>query len=322
MSSLITFSSTQSLAVKFPKQHNLCLQGPISVLVHLLSEGFGTRLWYTLGGITVTSAPVSTLNFTSWSFNLTSAFHDSFEFPSTMSTLVSWPRKNSPSSSTSGQLTSPTFFFNWDLHAFAQCPFLKHLLHLESLAGHSCLEWGVPRHLVHFVSGVLPANLEFLGGLSFWSFPLTPLPLFFEIWSTLAEGGSGWVPCKMPCCFLTASDCLAWVTAFSRVNLESSCSFSDSFLSFNPTTVLSRISSSLSTPNSQCSARQCKSVMKVSTDSPSCWLLRLNLALSNIMFLLTMKWLSNLFLTSSYCFASSAVSPNETIMSSASSPME
>ena len=151
--------------------------------------------------------------------------------------LVSWPRKNSLSSSTPGQLqTTPSFLFNWDLHAFAKCPFLKHLLHLESLAGHS-LDWDVPRHLVHFVSGIL-------GGLSFWSFPLTPLSLFFEVWPTLAEVASGWVPCRTPCSFLTASDYLAWVTAFSRVNLESNCSFSDSFLSFNPTTILSRITSS------------------------------------------------------------------------------
>ena len=55
-------------------------------------------------------------------------------------------------------------------------------------------------------------------------------------------------------------------------------------MSFIPTTILSRMRSSLRVPNSQYSARQYKSVKKLSTDSPSCWLLRLNLARSNIRF--------------------------------------
>ena len=44
MSSLTTLSSTQSSAVKLPKQHSLCLQGPMNVLSLLLSKGFGIYL--------------------------------------------------------------------------------------------------------------------------------------------------------------------------------------------------------------------------------------------------------------------------------------
>ena len=59
------------------------------------------------------------------------------------------------------------------------------------------------------------------------------------------------------------------------------------FSAFKPTTILSLMRSSLNVLNSQYSARQYKSVMKLSTDSLSCCPLGLNLALSNITFLLT-----------------------------------
>ena len=129
-----------------------------------------------------------------------------------------------------------------------------------------------------------------LRGIFFGSFGLVlasfPAPL--EKRST--GGCSDLFSCREVCCFFTVSDCLALITAFSKVSLGSSCSCSESFLSFKLTTILCRIRSSLNVPNSHYSSRQYKSVMKLITDSLSCWLLELNLALSNITFLLTTKW--------------------------------
>ena len=126
----------------------------MSSLVVLLSDGVGCKLWYRLGEITVTSAPVSNLNSTSSSFNETLAFRASPVLPWTASSSVSSPRKNS-SSCLPGKFTSLTLLSKWDLQAFAQCLTLEHLLHFDSLAGHSLFgSW--PRHLEHCASVVFP----------------------------------------------------------------------------------------------------------------------------------------------------------------------
>ena len=184
-----------------------------------------------------------------------------------------------------GNGTSFTLLSDRDLPAFAQCPTLENLIHLDSLPGHRLFGWGGLRHLEHCVSGFFSVPLLGLGGF-FGSFGLVlasfPAPL--EKQST--GGCSDLFSCRKVCCFFTVSDCLALITAFSKVSLGSSCSFSESFLSFKPTTILSRIRSSLNVPNSHYSGRQYKPVMKLITDSLSCWLLELNLALSKITFLL------------------------------------
>ena len=46
--------------------------------------------------------------------------------------------------------------FLWLRQALAQCPFLEHFLHIESLAGHTFLRWIFPRQCVHLA---LSANL-------------------------------------------------------------------------------------------------------------------------------------------------------------------
>ena len=209
---------------------------------------------------------------------------------------------------------SATLLSDWDLQAFAQCRTLEHLLDFDFLAGHYVLGCDWPRHLDHCASGVFPLlGLGFFFCFFISSLESFPFPLDKQ--STWAGGGSDLASCRNVCCLLTVSDCLVFVISFSKANLESSCTCSESFLSFILTTIPSRMRSSLSVPNSQYSARQYKSVMKLSTDSPTCWLLRLNFALSNITFLFTTKWTSNAL----YCFASSVVGLNETTMPSVSS---
>ena len=115
---------------------------------------------------------------------------------------------------------------------------------------------------------LLPCLL-FFRWLLLVSFSPSSFPFPLDKWSMLAGGDSNFSPFRKVCCFLTVSDCLAVVVAFSKVNLGSSCSCSESFLSFSPATILSRMRWSLKVPNSQYSARQCRSVIKVSTDSLS-----------------------------------------------------
>lgn len=126
-----------------------------------------------------------------------------------------------------------------------------------------------------------------LGGFFFF-FRIFPFPL--DKRSTWAGGESDLVSYRNVCCFLTLSDCF-------RISLESSYSCSESFLSFIPTTILPQMRSSLSFECSKFAvAKQYKSVMKLTTDPPFYWLLKMKLARSNITFLFTTKWASNFHL--------------------------
>ena len=90
-------------------------------------------------------------------------------------------------------------------------------------------------------------------------------------------------------CFVAVSlslSCLAKLLAFSRVRFISSWSFSKSSQFCNPMTILF---SSFSAPKLQYFARPYKSVIKLSTDSPTHWLLELNFAHSKMIFLFTTK---------------------------------
>ena len=90
------------------------------------------------------------------------------------------------------------------------------------------------------------------------------------------------MPRSVACCFLTVSLCLTALTAFCRSSCGSSCNFSDKSVSLIPTTIRSRISSSWSCPNAQCSASPYNEVMNESADSPSSCLRELNFSLSKI----------------------------------------
>ena len=95
---LAMLSCTYTSVMKF-------LDSPVSVytnpceasLVVLLSNGAWCKLWYMLGGITVTSAAVSNLNSARSPFNETLAFHESSVLLWGADTSVSSPRKNSSS---------------------------------------------------------------------------------------------------------------------------------------------------------------------------------------------------------------------------------
>ena len=166
--------------MEVPRQLSFSLRGPMSNLVVLLSDGVGCKLWYRLGGITVTSAPVSNLNSANSPFNETLAFHEPPVLPCAAYSSVSSPGKNfSSSSCLPGTFTSPTLLSDWDLQAIAQCPTLEHLSHFDSLAGHSLFGCGWPRHLEYCASGVFPF-LDFGG---FFFFFLSSLEFFPFHWT-------------------------------------------------------------------------------------------------------------------------------------------
>ena len=174
----------------------------MSILVVLLRDGVGCKLWYSIGGIIVTSA--------SSPFNGTLAFHELPVLPWTAYSSVSSPRKNSSSSSClPGKFTSPTLLSNWDWQAFAECPTLEHLLHFDSLAGHSLFGCGWPRHLEHCASGVFPFKASVVSFFFFVS-SLESFPFPLDKRSTWAVGGLDLVPCRNVCCF---SNCL-WLPGF------------------------------------------------------------------------------------------------------------
>ena len=105
---------------------------------------------------------------------------------------------------------------------------------LDSLAGHCLFGCDGSRHLKHCASVVF--SVPFLGLRDFFasfSLVLTYFPFSLDKRSTLAGVCSDLFPCMKVCCFFTVSDCLALVTAFSKVSLRSSCSCSKSFLSLN-----------------------------------------------------------------------------------------
>ena len=170
---------------------------------------------------------------------------------------------------------------------------LEHLLHLEKRAGHVFFGCNFPRHLWHFWSGFF--SLELSEGFSLdlscdfsLKFPLFLRDFPFAMPSTCA-GVDLNPPSRMFCCCFTVSLCLAKFVAFSRVRFGSSWSFSESSRFCNPTTIRSRMSSSFSAPKLQYLARPYKSVIKLSTDSPTRLLLELNFARSKMIFLFAMK---------------------------------
>ena len=191
----------------------------MSSLVVLLSDGVGCKLWHRLSGITVTSAPVSNLNSASSPFLYLLGQH-----------IVQWVHlgRTLLLLSVSQENSLHPLLSDWDLQAFAQCSTLGHLVHFDSLAGHSLFGCGWPRHFLHCASGVFPV-LDFGGFFFFFVSSLESFPFPLDKRSTWAGGGSDLVSCRNVCCFLTVSDCLVFVIAFSKVSLESSCSYSESF---------------------------------------------------------------------------------------------
>lgn len=146
------------------------------------------------------------------------------------------------------------------LRSTSCCPVthFRPLVHFNSFARRR------PKHPGHLPSAVFPALCLGLG-FFFWSLSLacTSFPFPLVKWYTLAGWGSGVFPCRKVCCFFTTSD---FVIAFSKVSLGSNCNYSENFLSFSLTTILSRMRSPLRVPNWQYSATQYKSVTKLSTD--------------------------------------------------------
>ena len=203
----------------------------------------------------MTSAPLSILNEVVVSFKLIFEVHGLLEGFFTVSRLIISPKKYvSSSDELSWWAISSTCLlllycrFTWRRYALAQCPFLEHLLHIDSLAGHFCLGCSGPRHRVHL------ALSNLLRYLLSANFSRSRRCLLFLITSSIL---CTWFPINFSpwmthCCFLTSSFCLAWAIAFARVNFASSCSFSDNFWFFNPTTMRSLINWSFSTSNHRC----------------------------------------------------------------------
>ena len=78
------------------------------------------------------------------------------------------------------------------------------------------------------------------------------------------------LPLNSFCCCFTYSVCCTIVTALPNVRLSASCILSDNFMSYIPTTILSRIMSSYSLLKLHFSAKELNfSVINVLTDSPS-----------------------------------------------------
>ena len=181
----------------------------------------------------MTSAPASTWKYIGCPLITTFAFHELCACPWTVATSVSSPGKNA-SSYVSEKLTSFTFFRDRDLQAFARCATLERLIHWDSLVGHCLFECDGSRHLKNCASGVF--SVPFLGLWGFFAsfgLVLTSFPFPLDKRSTLASVCSDLFPYMKVCCFFTVSDCLALVTAFSKVSLGSSCSCSESFLPLN-----------------------------------------------------------------------------------------
>jgi len=177
-----------------------------------------------------------------------------------------------------------------------------------SFAGHCCL----------LCLGLLP-NLEYFC-----------FCLLFNLWSTNCTvwGLSAWLgqfmflgllllkalifsysTARLPCRVVprTIGYCLqmtllwqAIVSAVSNVNSASNWIFSERDASSSPTTIWSRIISSLL--YAQWSAEQNRSVIKLCTVSLCNCLCKLNFALSNITFLRLTKWPSNFSFTAEYFF--------------------
>ena len=195
----------------------------------------------------------------------------------------------------SSSVMSSTAFL--DLHMDLKCPFLEQLWQVASLAGHCCLGWlgafphGVQEFL--FVED-LAELLRLCCGVPWpWSRDSRLLAAFcrvsdcFALWTaSIAPFVGVFMPRSVACCFLTVSLYLTALTAFCRSSCGSSCNsyFSDKHVSLIPTTIRSRISSSWSYPNAQCSASPYNEVMNELADSPSSCLRELNFAFSKIMF--------------------------------------
>ena len=155
-----------------------------------------------------------------------------------------------------------------DRHIDLKCPFLPHLWHSSSLAGHCCPPCkGLLPHLVHLAGG-FDDGLGVACWAVFLGFRLTPpclsggfvpsrystacpdLLLSLLLWKSFL---------RRLCCFMMDSAWCTALVAFSKVSSESICSFSDSVAFHRPTTIWSLIISSQRVPYTQCSDRQYKS---------------------------------------------------------------
>lgn len=148
--------------------------------------------------------------------------------------------------SSSSPFTSPMKLLL--LHTDLKCPFLEHLWHITSLAGHCILPWGgnLP-HLEHTsVLAGIPSGLEgppcaFCGlneplhlpfhGFGFgWALHNPPLMASIVL-SSLCD------PRNVACCDLTASLWRTTLTALFRFRSDITCMFSDSAASLIPMTI-------------------------------------------------------------------------------------
>ena len=170
--------------------------------------------------------------------------------------------------------------------------YLWYLWHSGSFAGH-CAFVFILRLLFPKVRKWFPSRCWFV----FLSL-VGMLGMFF--WSLINTSESSvlllsWaVPFTIPCCLCIALLWWAIVIALSRVKSAFNCIFSDYASSNNPTTNLSCIISLCRFPCAQCSAKQCRSVIKPSPVSPFLWCCELIFACLKMTLRFFMKCWSNL----------------------------
>ena len=127
-----------------------------------------------------------------------------------------------------------------DRHSDLKCPFLPHLWHFSSLAGHCCLPCkGLLPHLVHLAGG-FDDGLGVACWAVFLGFRLTPPCLsggfipsrYSTACPDLLLSLLSWTLfLRRLCCFMMDSAWRTALVAFSKVGSESICSFSDSISS-------------------------------------------------------------------------------------------